>query len=282
LKLQVKHLGIESGGKPVITLSMEDAEELGVRSGERVRLFYDNSELTAIANIVTKSVPKGIVGIYDEVSRLPGVKSGQKVDVETADFPESLNFIQNKLKRRKLNYDEILQILKDAVRGNLSEAEVAAYVTALDQQGLDLDEATSLTVAMAETGRKLDIKKGTICDKHSIGGVPGDKSTLLVVPIIAAAGLIIPKTSSRAITSAAGTADRAEAIMPVRLGVEEMRKVVEKANGCIVWGGTRACESRRIIRHIKTTRGNWEHPHALRERRCTASTRDFRSRKRME
>lgn len=238
MKLQVKHLGIESGGKPVITLSMEDAEELGVRSGERVRIFQNNNELTAIANIVTKSVPKGIVGVYDEVSRLLDVKSGQKLDVEAADFPESLTFIQNKLKRRKLNYEEILQILKDVVRGNLSEAEVAAYVTALDQQGLDLDEATSLTVAMVETGRKLDIRKGPICDKHSIGGVPGDKSTLLVVPIIAAAGLIIPKTSSRAITSAAGTADRAEAIMPVRLGVEEMRRAVEKTNGCIVWGGS--------------------------------------------
>lgn len=209
MKLQVKYLGIESGGKPIITLSMEDAEELGVRSGERVRLFYDDSELTAIANIVTKSVPKGIVGAYDEVSRLLGVKDTQKVEVEAAEFPESLHFIQNKLRRRKLNYEEILQILKDVVRGNLSEAEVAAFVTALDQQGLDLDEATSLTVAMVETGSKLDIKKGPICDKHSIGGVPGDKSTLLIVPIIAAAGLTIPKTSSRAITSAAGTADRA-------------------------------------------------------------------------
>jgi AMP phosphorylase len=217
---------------------MEDAEELGVRSGERVRLFNNNNELTAIANIVTKSVPKGIIGLYDEASRILGVKDKHDVDVEAADFPDSLNFIRNKLKRRKLNYEEILQILKDVVRGHLNEAEVAAFVTALDQQGLDLDEATSLTVAMVETGKKLEINRGPICDKHSIGGVPGDKSTLLVVPIIAAADVIIPKTSSRAITSSAGTADRAEAIMPVRLSMEEMRRVVEKTNGCIVWGGS--------------------------------------------
>lgn len=83
----------------------------------------------------------------------------------------------------------------------------------------------------------MNFGKKIIADKHSIGGVPGDKTSLLVVPIIAAAGLTIPKTSSRAITSAAGTADRAEALMPVDLTGNEMLKVVEKCNGCIAWGG---------------------------------------------
>jgi AMP phosphorylase len=81
------------------------------------------------------------------------------------------------------------------------------------------------------------LKKKIVADKHSSGGVPGDKTTLLLVPIIASAGITIPKTSSRAISSAAGSADRAECLMPVALTIEEMRKVVEKANGCIVWGG---------------------------------------------
>jgi len=84
----------------------------------------------------------------------------------------------------------------------------------------------------------MEIANKPICDKHSIGGVPGDKTTLLVVPIIAAAGLTIPKTSSRAITSASGTADRAETLMPVNLTTEQMKIVVEKTNGCIVWGGS--------------------------------------------
>src|SRR5574337_61162 len=90
---------------------------------------------------------------------------------------------------------------------------------------------------MVATGKQLHLRKKIIADKHSIGGVPGDKTTLLVVPIVAAAGLTIPKTSSRAITSAAGTADRAEILMPVDLDVKEMKKVITKCNGCIVWGG---------------------------------------------
>src|SRR5574337_1214602 len=90
---------------------------------------------------------------------------------------------------------------------------------------------------MVATGKQLHLRKKIIADKHSIGGVPGDKTTLLVVPIVAAAGLTIPKTSSRAITSAAGTADRAEMLMPVEIEVKEMRKVITECNGCIIWGG---------------------------------------------
>ncbi|HJT10050.1 MAG TPA: thymidine phosphorylase, partial [Candidatus Nitrosotalea sp.] len=126
----------------------------------------------------------------------------------------------------------------DVVQGNLNENEISAFVTALSMQGLDLDEATSLALSMVDTGKQLDLRKKTIVDKHSIGGVPGDKTTLLVVPIIAAMGLTIPKVSSRAITSAGGTADRAEALMPVDLEISEMERVVQKSNGCIVWGGS--------------------------------------------
>lgn len=238
MMLRAKYLGIESGRKPVVTLCGDDAEELGVRSGERVRLRFNGREISAIVNIVTKSVRKGVVGIYDEVVKPLQVKENDMVEVEPAHFPVSLQYIRNKLKRRKLNYEEILEIVKDTVAGNLSEVEMAAFVVALEQQGLDLDEATSLTVAMVETGQHLEIGRGPVCDKHSIGGVPGDKTTLLVVPIVAAAGLVIPKTSSRAITSAAGTADRAEVLMPVTLSVEEMKGVVDRTSGCFVWGGS--------------------------------------------
>ncbi|MGE5601379.1 MAG: AMP phosphorylase [Clostridia bacterium] len=238
MKLRVRYLGIESGRKPVVTLSVDDAAELGIRSGERLRLRFNEHTTNAIVNVATKSVGKGVVGVYDEVIKTLQLKENDTIDVEPANTPLSLQYIHNKLRRRKLNYEEILEIVKDTIAGNLSEVEMAAFVIALEQQGLDLDEATSLTVAMVETGQHLELNKKSICDKHSIGGVPGDKATLLVVPIIAAAGLIIPKTSSRAITSAAGTADRAEVLMPVNLSVEEMKGIVEKTNGCIVWGGS--------------------------------------------
>jgi len=238
MKLKVKFLGLEAGGKLIVILNQEDAEDLGIRSLGRVRLCSSQKELTAILNITTRVVPKGHVGIYEEVRNSLDLKKDAEVEVGVAKYPSSLQHIKNKLKGKKLNYEEFFEIVRDVVEGNLSEIELASFVTTLHDFGLDLDESTDLTLAMVATGKKLKLNKKIICDKHSCGGAVGDKTTLLVVPIIAAAGLTIPKTSSRAITSAGGTADRAEVLMPVDLDLEEMKRVVEKTNGCIVWGGT--------------------------------------------
>jgi len=237
LNLKVKFLGLETGGKPIVILNKEDADDLGIRSLGRVRVQQGKKQLTAIVNTTTRVIGKTHIGVSDEVKKSLNLQENSEVDVEVAKFPTSLHFITNKLKGRKLSYEEIFEIVKDVVEGNLNEIEIASFVTALHSFGVDLDEATSLSLAMVETGKQLKLNKKVIVDKHSAGGVPGDKTTLLVVPIIAAAGLTIPKTSSRAITSAAGTADRAEILMPVNLDIEEMKRVVEKTNGCIVWGG---------------------------------------------
>jgi AMP phosphorylase len=238
MRLKVDILGIESGGKPIVFLNKFDADEVGVTASGRTRINSKRGGLTAIVNIATTSVKRGFIGINEEVRRALALKQNSTVELEVATFPKSLQFIHNKLTGKRLLYNEIYEIVKDVVQGNLNESEISAFVTALNMQGIDLDEATSLASSMVKTGKQLNLGRKIIVDKHSIGGVPGDKTTLLVVPIVAAAGLTIPKASSRAITSAAGTADRAETIMPVDLEIEEMEQVVRKCNGCIVWGGS--------------------------------------------
>jgi AMP phosphorylase len=236
MHLRVDILGIDAGGKPIVFLNKADADEIGVAASGRVSLKA-KKEITAIVNISTKTVKKGHIGISEEIRQLFGV-APHTVDVEISTFPRSLQFIRNKLDGKKLTRQEILEIVRGVVDGTLNESEIASFVTALHIRGIDLDEATSLSVSMVDTGKQLNLKNKTIVDKHSIGGVPGDKTTLLVVPIVAAAGLTIPKTSSRAITSACGTADRAEVLMPVNLSSKEMKAVIKKTNGCIVWGGS--------------------------------------------
>lgn len=237
MKLRTKILGLEAGGKPIVVLNKEDSDDLGIRSQSRVRLQYNKKELTAIVNTTTRVVPKGYIGIFEEVKNSLNLKDGIEIEVDIAKFPSSLQFIRNKLKGRKLPYGEIYEIVKDVVEGNLNEIEISAFVTSLHNFNLDVDEAASLTLAMVETGERLELNRENQVDKHSIGGCAGDKTSLLVVPIVAACGLTIPKTSSRAITSSGGTADRAEVLMPVDLDINEMKSVVEKTNGCIVWGG---------------------------------------------
>lgn len=237
VRLKVRLLDLEAGGKFIVVLNRDDAEELGVSGLSRVRVSKDSKDVVAIVNLATESIPRGHIGVYNEVKSYLGLRDWEEVDVEAISFPTSVYHIRSKLSGKRLTYEEIYEVVRDVVSGRLSEVEIAAFIVALHTFGLDLDEAASLSLAMVETGSKLELKKPLIVDKHSIGGVPGDKTTLLVVPIIAASGLTIPKSSSRAITSAAGTADRAETLMPVNLRLSEVREVVEKTNGCIVWGG---------------------------------------------
>lgn len=238
MKLKAKYLGLETGGRPIVTLSKDDASELGLFGGERVKIELNSHFTIAIVNVVVKSVQKGLIGLSDDAWEKLKPKEGSMIEVSVTGSPESLHAIRDKLQGKKLTHDDMLKIVKDAAEGDLTETEIAAFVTALHAYGgPSMDEAYSLSTAMVETGSKLEIGRKPICDKHSIGGVPGDKTTMLVVPVVAAAGLVIPKTSSRAITSAAGTADRVETLMPVDLSIEDMKRVVEKTNGCMVWGG---------------------------------------------
>ncbi len=237
MKLRVKILGINAGDKPIAVLHEDDAEDLGIRSLGRVLIRYGKKTSVAILNTTKKVVGRGEVGIFDEIVEDMELKEGARVDVIVSEFPNSISHIKAKLQGRRLTYDEILEIVRDTVDDKLNEIELTSFVTALNNFGLDLEESVSMTKAMVETGKKLELNNAYIVDKHSIGGVPGDKTSLLLVPIIAACGLTMPKTASRAITSAAGTADRAEVFMPVDLNIEKMKTVVKRAGGCIVWGG---------------------------------------------
>ncbi|RLI32972.1 AMP phosphorylase, partial [Candidatus Bathyarchaeota archaeon] len=162
---------------------------------------------------------------------------GGEVDIQPAEKPESIRFIQDKIEGRRLTAPEIKSIVVDVIENRLSDVELASFVTALKIRGLSMDEVEAFTRAMVETGEVIAWEEERVFDKHSIGGVPGDKTTLLVVPILASAGLLIPKTSSRAITSPAGTADRVEVLCPVDLTIDEIREVVRETRGCMVWGG---------------------------------------------
>lgn len=236
MKLRVKPISLEVGRKPVVILNKQDAESLGLHALDRVRLKFKGKELITILDISTKFVEPGEISTNTEVTSFFHLKLGDVVEIKPERKPESISFIKQKIAGSRLRYDKIKAIVEDVVEKHLSDIELSAFVTALETQGLSMDEVESLSKAMIETGKRLKIT-GTVCDKHSIGGIPGDKTSLLLVPIIAAAGLKIPKTSSRAITSPAGSADRMEVLAPVDLKKEEIEKIVKKVNGCLVWGG---------------------------------------------
>ena len=236
MELTAEVLNITAGGKRIAILAEETASQLGVHSSDRIYITYCEQQIIAIANLATH-FPKNRIGLYEEISETLGVKTDETVSVQLAQLPESLRYVRAKLRGERLRQHDMVTIVKDVVERHLSEVEIAAFLTALKIYGLSMGENEALSRAMVETGKTLDFGEAPILDKHSIGGLPGDKTSMLVVPIVAAAGFTIPKTSSRAVTSPAGTADRVETLCPVNLSINEIKEVVDKTNGCLAWGG---------------------------------------------
>lgn len=149
----------------------------------------------------------------------------------------ALDAIRKKLVGKTLSYEEIYAIMKEISEKKLGDVLTTYFAASGYSNGFTDQETYFLTKAMIETGDHLTFK-GIVADKHSIGGVPGTRTTLIVVPIIAAAGFTIPKSSSRAITTPGGTADDMEVLAKVDFTKEEIYKIVEETNACIVWGGS--------------------------------------------
>ena len=163
------------------------------------------------------------------------LKEDEPVNVQLAPLPESLFNVRAKLHGERLREKDIFGIVNDVVERHLSNVEIAAFLTALSIHGLSTAENEALSRAMVATGKTVSFGEAPILDKHSVGGIPGDKTSMIVVPIVAAAGYTIPKTSSRAITSPAGTADRVETLCPVNLSINEIKRLLPKPTGA--WSG---------------------------------------------
>lgn len=234
--VKVKNLEVEEG-RPEVTLTETDARELGLHVKDRVRINAKGKEIVAIVNIAKKGLSPGTIWVSPEVTENCRLKDNQTVEMSPTGRPHSIGFIKKKMDKKPLTKEEFEAIVKDVLENRLSETEIAAFISALYINEMTMDETEALTRTLAETGEIIDFKGRTIYDKHSIGGVPGNKVSLLIVPIVAAAGLTIPKTSSRAITSASGTADTMEVLAPVTFNADEIVEIVRQTNGIICWGG---------------------------------------------
>lgn len=236
MKYQIKEINVDSGDYRVV-LNGKDARELGIRSLDRVKLVTPKKTITAVAEISESMVREGEVGALWLVTKELKEVDADEVAVMATDRPHSIDLIKKKIAGETLNAEEIREIIQDVASHSLTDTELTAFVVSNQLVGMNLEETINLTKAMVETGDTMELDKSPVFDFHSIGGAPGNKITLLVVPIVAAAGLYIPKTASRAISSACGTADIFETIARVGLTMEEIKNITEDIGGVIAWGG---------------------------------------------
>lgn len=231
-----KVLDISTGSR-LILLNAEDAERLGIATHDRVKLVKDERSAPAIVNTTETFTKPGDVGIFLDTAEELEIADGETVTVTLLPPPTSVQYIKKKMRGEKLTSEEVNSIIKDVVDRTLSEIEITAFITAEQYHGMSVDEVVALTKAMVDHGSRIDFER-SVFDKHSLGGIPGNKVSLLIVPIVASTGLLIPKTSSRAITSPAGTADTMSVLAPVDFTASELKAIATKTNGAIIWGGS--------------------------------------------
>ncbi len=238
--LRLRRLGIDTSQEFVVYMpsTCTVCRSEGFEAQGQVRIKNGQRSLIARLNVVHSDlVPHGEVSLSESAWNYLGAREGEHVRVAHPDPVESLSAVRGKLYGRRFDAGTVPSILADILAGRYLDVHIAAFVLACGPGRLDRREMVALTQAMVQAGDELDWRKSPVVDKHCVGGLPGNRTTMLVVPIIAAAGLTIPKTSSRAITSPAGTADAMETVAPVNLDLKAMRRVVDREGGCIVWGG---------------------------------------------
>lgn len=239
--LSLKYLGIDTYTEPVIYMRKDCHICLseGFEAQARVQITLNNKSIIATLNTIDSDT------LHHNQASLSNyawnLLSAHENDIITITHPkplESLSYIRSKIYNNELTYPQINEIITDVIEGRLSDIDISMFLTATAGNRLNLNEILYLTEAMINSGEKLTWSSPLVVDKHCIGGLSGNRTSPIIVPIVAAFGLTIPKTSSRAITSPAGTADVMEVFTPVNLNIKAMQKVVEQENGCIIWGGS--------------------------------------------
>lgn len=238
--LRPRRLGIDTHQEPVVYMRQDChiCRSEGFTAQARIQVSANGHNIIATLCTVTGDLLEhGEAGLSESAWRLLGAAEGGEISFTHPPLVESLGLMRGKIYGQRLDVRAAQLIVQDIVAGRYADVHLSAFITACSGRALDRNEMAALTRAMVTTGSRLDWGRQPIADKHCIGGLPGNRTTPIVVAIAAACGLTIPKTSSRAITSPAGTADTMETLTQVDLDVPAMRRVVEQEGGCIVWGG---------------------------------------------
>jgi thymidine phosphorylase len=248
--LFARRLGIDTYRENVVYLRRDcpTYRAEGFQALSKVRVTANGNAILAVLNVVDDGqfLADCELGLSEQAFAQLGAAEGAPVRVEHAEPPPSLAALRRKVDGEALSREDLRAIVRDIAQRRYSAIELAAFLVASQRAHLDPHEVLYLTEAMIAVGSRLDWKSagpGPVVDKHCIGGIPGNRTSMIVVPIVAAyaqaAGsrLLMPKTSSRAITSPAGTADTMECLAEVELPLERMQQIVRTQRACLAWGG---------------------------------------------
>lgn len=225
MELRIKNLNI-SAGALISIINEDDAKKLDLKPSDRIKIKKGRKEIITAVDIASSknhtTVKVGEIGLFQEVIDELNGKEKEKVEIKLDLKPESIQYIKNKLDGKHLSKHEMDEIITDIITNRLTENEMTYFISGCYINGLSLYESTYLTEAIVNSGKQLKLNKYPILDKHCVSGLPGNRTTMIIVPIIAAAGYTIAKTSTRSITSASVSYDT-----PILIKENKINKIVK-------------------------------------------------------
>ncbi len=217
-------------GNPIASRLLSGCERVVLSAGSKSVVaelgITDNDTMVAVDACALSNMTLSVLSVNE----------GDAVEIIRSPSPKSRGILQKKIRGAELDDDEMEAFVHDLVRGRFSASEISGFLVSASKN-LSLGEVIALTRVRAKFAYRQNWQSDVVVDKHSMGGIPGNRITPIIIPIVAAYGLVIPKTSSRAITSAAGTADMMEVLSRVDLSPDDMKRVVSETGACIAWNG---------------------------------------------
>lgn len=239
-QLRARRIGVDTQHEAIVFMHKECSvcRSEGFTAHTRILLrARDRHVIATLYQVTSDLVAHDEAALSESAWARLGLQDGEIITISHPETVESMSHVRSRIYGQELGDTALKSIIADVVDGKYSDIHLASFVTACATRPLDGGEILALTRAMVDVGDRLSWDSAIVVDKHSVGGLPGNRTTPIIVPIVTAIGLTMPKTSSRAITSPAGTADTMETMAPVELDIADIHRVVEREGGCIAWGG---------------------------------------------
>lgn len=237
--LKVKKLKIEIGESMMVMISEEDAVRNNLKSIDKVNLSFGEKNII-VDIIINTDISNGTIGVLSDIWKKYKLKDGEIIKISYVDCsPLAVEAIRSRMLKKKSTEEDVRSIIKEISSGNMSDILMTYYVASSFFNEPTLDELYYTAKAMADFGTLLRFKpkNGIVADKHCIGGVSGNETTMIIVPIIASLGITIPKSFSKAITSPAATGECVNTLMDIEFDEKQIYEIVDKVNCCLIWGG---------------------------------------------
>jgi len=206
--LQLKRLGIDSLNEHLVFMRRDSPVCTSEGFDALNRLLITCNRRTLVASLIVIDDPHLMTP--DEISLSEGAfvalsaSEGDAVTVSHLEPLQSMSDVRTKIFGNALSEEGFQRVVRDIARHNLSNIQLSAFLTACAGDRLSTDEVVYLTKSMVSVGFKMDWGETKVYDKHSIGGLPGNRTSPLVVSICASAGLTIPKSGFKCGTDEAG------------------------------------------------------------------------------